>query len=199
MGKYRDHREPRWHRYDDDPVSFSERTSEPSYFQRPPPVTADPVDAEVLWFTVSKGFGFVKLSDGTEAYLHVRVLEAAGSRDVAAGTPLKITVEKSPKGHQVAQVLEIGDHRSKTPSHTRVAGGTFVETGAQLESGGTVKWYKPEKGFGFIAPDNGEKDVFVHASALTRSGLSVLVAGQKVFVEGGQGKKGWEVRSIRLA
>ncbi|WP_352885386.1 cold shock domain-containing protein [Mesorhizobium sp. M1112] len=50
-----------------------------------------------------------------------------------------------------------------------------------------------------MAPDNGEKDVFVHASALTRSGLSVLVAGQKVFVEGGQGKKGWEVRSIRLA
>ncbi|WP_353042596.1 cold-shock protein [Mesorhizobium sp. M1423] len=199
MGKYRDHREPRRHRYDDDPVSFSERTSEPSYFQRPPTVTADPVDAEVLWFTVSKGFGFVKLSDGTEAYLHVRVLEAAGRRDVAAGTPLKITVEKSPKGHQVAQVLEIGDHRAKTPSHTRVAGGTFDETGAQLESGGTVKWYKPEKGFGFIAPDNGEKDVFVHASALTRSGLSVLVAGQKVFVECGQGKKGWEVRSIRLA
>ncbi|MER8389682.1 cold shock domain-containing protein [Mesorhizobium sp. M0894] len=145
MGKYRDHREPRWHRYDDDPVSFSERTSEPSYFQRPPPVTADPVDAEVLWFTVSKGFGFVKLSDGTEAYLHVRVLEAAGSRDVAVGTPLKITVEKSPKGHQVAQVLEIGDHRSKTPSHTRVAGGTFVETGAQLESGARSSGTNPKR------------------------------------------------------
>lgn len=199
MGRYRDHREPCRHRHDDDPVSFLERTSEPSYFRRPATVTADPVDAEVLWFTVSKGFGFVKLSDGREAYLHVRVLEAAGSQDVAAGTPLKVTVEKSPKGHQVAQVLEIGDHRAKTPSRTRVAGGTFVETGAQLESGGTVKWYKPEKGFGFIAPDNGEKEVFVHASALTRSGLGVLVEGQKVFVKCGQGKKGLEVQSIRLA
>lgn len=199
MGKYRDHREPRRQRHDDDPVSFLERPSEPSYFQRPATVTADPVDAEVMWFTVSKGFGFVKLSDGREAYLHVRVLEAAGSQDVAAGTPLKVTVEKSPKGHQIAQVLEIGNHISKTPSHTRVAGGTFVETGAQLESGGTVKWYNPEKGFGFIAPDNGEKDVFVHASALTRSGLGVLEAGQKVFVKCGQGKKGLEVQSIRLA
>ncbi|WP_189362999.1 cold-shock protein [Mesorhizobium sp. M4A.F.Ca.ET.022.05.2.1] len=199
MGKYRDHREPRGHRHDDDPVSFSERTSEPSYFQRAATVTAHPVDAEVLWFTGSKGFGFVKLSDGREAYLHVRVLEAAGCRDVAEGTPLKVTIEKSPKGHQVAQVLEIGDQTPKTPSHTRVAGETSLETGAQPESGGTVKWYKPEKGFGFIAPDNGEKDVFVHASTLTRSGLGVLVEGQKVVVECGQGKKGLEVRSIRLA
>jgi CspA family cold shock protein len=199
MGKYRDHREPRRHRHDDDPVSFSERTSEPSYFQRPAIVTADPVDAEILWFNASKGFGFVKLSDGTEAYLHIRVLEVAGSRAVSEGTRLKVAVEESPRGHQVAQVLEIGDQITKTPAHMRLAGASTAETGAQLKSQGTVKWYNPEKGFGFIAPNNGEKDVFVHATALTRSGLSVLVEGQKVFMECGQGKKGLEVRSIRLA
>lgn len=199
MGKYRDHRAPRRHRHDDEPVSFLERTSEPSYFQRSSTVTADPVDAEVMWFNVSKGFGFVKLSNGAEAYLHVRVLEAAGSRDVSEGTPLKITVEESPRGHQVTQVLEIGDQAAKTPAHTRRAGESTAETGAQLEGEGTVKWYNPEKGFGFIAPDNGEKDVFVHATALTRAGLSELVEGQRVFVECGQGKKGLEVRSIRLA
>ena len=69
----------------------------------------------------------------------------------------------------------------------------------QLETEGTVKWYNPEKGFGFIAPDSGERDIFVHATALTRSGLSVLVGGQKVVFEYGQGKKGLEVRSIRVA
>ena len=152
-----------------------------------------------MWFNASKGFGFVKLSDGTEAYLHVRVLEAAGSRGVSDGTRLKVTVEESPRGHQVAQVLEIGDQIAKTPANMRLAGESFAGTGAQLESEGTVKWYNPEKGFGFIAPENGEKDVFVHATALTRSGLSVLVEGQKVFVECAQGKKGLEVRSIRLA
>lgn len=199
MGKYRDHREPRRHRHDDDPVSFPERASEPSYFQRSATVTADPIDAEVVWFNASKGFGFVKLSDGTEAYLHIRVLEAIGSRDVSEGTRLKLTVEESPRGHQVTQVLEIVDQIAKTPAHARLAGGAIAGTDAQLKSEGTVKWYNPEKGFGFIAPDNGEKDVFVHATALTRSGLSVLVEGQKVFVECGQGKKGLEVRSIRLA
>ena len=45
---------------------------------------------------------------------------------------------------------------------------------------GTVKWYNDQKGFGFIEPDNGGKDVFVHASALERGGLHGLVEGQKV-------------------
>ncbi len=198
MGRYRDHREPRRHRLDD-PVSFSERTSEPSYFQRSSTVTTDPVDAEVMWFNASKGFGFVKLSDGTEAYLHVRVLEAAGSRSVSDGTPLKVTVEESPRGHQVAQVLEIGDQIAKIPAKTGLAGESAAGTGALPESEGTVKWYNPEKGFGFIAPENGQKDVFVHATALAGSGLSVLMEGQKVFVKCTQGKKGLEVRSIRLA
>ena len=47
--------------------------------------------------------------------------------------------------------------------------------------------------------ENDKKDIFVHATALTGSGLSVLMEGQKVFVKCTQGKKGLEVRSIRLA
>ncbi|CAN7762870.1 cold-shock protein [Mesorhizobium sp. LjNodule214] len=199
MGKYKDHREPRRHRHDDDAVSFSERSSEPSYFQRSSIVTADPVDAEVVWFNTSKGFGFVKLPEGTQAYLHIRVLEATGSRGVSEGTRLKVTTEESPRGHQVTQVLEVGDQTAKPQVHTRCAGDPAAGTSAQLECEGTVKWYNPQKGFGFIAPENGEKDIFVHATALTRSGLSMLMEGQKVFVQCGQGKKGPEVRSIRLA
>ena len=45
---------------------------------------------------------------------------------------------------------------------------------------GTVKFYNGQKGFGFIAPDNGDKDVFVHATALERAGLRSLREGQKV-------------------
>jgi CspA family cold shock protein len=45
---------------------------------------------------------------------------------------------------------------------------------------GTVKFYNGQKGFGFIQPDNGGKDVFVHASALERAGIRGLVEGQKV-------------------
>ena len=45
---------------------------------------------------------------------------------------------------------------------------------------GTVKWFNAEKGFGFIAPDDGQKDVFVHATALERAGIQGLREGQKV-------------------
>jgi cold shock protein len=45
---------------------------------------------------------------------------------------------------------------------------------------GTVKWYNDQKGYGFIQPDNGGKDVFVHATALERAGLRGLAEGQKV-------------------
>ncbi|NWJ22833.1 cold-shock protein [Rhizobium sp. RM] len=48
---------------------------------------------------------------------------------------------------------------------------------------GTVKWFNATKGFGFIQPDNGSTDVFVHISAVERSGLGSLVDGQKVRYE----------------
>jgi CspA family cold shock protein len=48
---------------------------------------------------------------------------------------------------------------------------------------GTVKFYNGQKGFGFIQPDNGEKDVFVHATALERAGIQGLREGQKVTFE----------------
>ena len=48
---------------------------------------------------------------------------------------------------------------------------------------GTVKWFNAEKGYGFIQPDEGGKDVFVHVTAVERSGLNGLVEGQKVSFE----------------
>jgi CspA family cold shock protein len=48
---------------------------------------------------------------------------------------------------------------------------------------GTVKWFNDQKGYGFIQPDNGGKDVFVHVTAVERSGLRGLVEGQKISYE----------------
>jgi cold shock protein len=54
--------------------------------------------------------------------------------------------------------------------------GNFMTTG-------TVKWFNNQKGFGFIQPENGDKDVFVHISAVERAGMSTLTEGQKVSFE----------------
>jgi CspA family cold shock protein len=48
---------------------------------------------------------------------------------------------------------------------------------------GTVKWFNEQKGYGFIQPDNGQKDIFVHISAVERAGLRTLKEGQKVQFE----------------
>ncbi len=55
---------------------------------------------------------------------------------------------------------------------------------------GTVKWFNPSKGFGFIEPEDGSKDAFVHISAVERAGLSSLNEGQKVSYDVEPGRDG---------
>ncbi len=55
---------------------------------------------------------------------------------------------------------------------------------------GTVKWFNPVKGYGFITPDDGSKDAFVHISAVERAGLSSLNEGQQVQYELQEGRNG---------
>jgi CspA family cold shock protein len=55
---------------------------------------------------------------------------------------------------------------------------------------GTVKWFNPTKGFGFIEPEDGSKDAFVHISAVERAGLRTLTEGQKVAYEVEAGRDG---------
>ena len=65
---------------------------------------------------------------------------------------------------------------------------------------GTVKWFNPNKGFGFIQPDNGDSDVFVHISAVEQAGLSGLDDNQKVTFELEAGRNGKDsATALKLA
>jgi cold shock protein len=63
---------------------------------------------------------------------------------------------------------------------------------------GVVKWFNGEKGYGFIARDSGEKDVFVHFSAINAEGFRTLREGQRVEFEVVEGDKGPQAQSIEL-
>jgi CspA family cold shock protein len=63
---------------------------------------------------------------------------------------------------------------------------------------GTVKWYNSEKGFGFIQPDDGGKDAFVHVSAIERAGMSDLREGQKISYEMVSDKRSGKMSADKL-
>jgi CspA family cold shock protein len=63
---------------------------------------------------------------------------------------------------------------------------------------GTVKWFNDAKGFGFITPDTGGKDVFCHQTAIQAVGHRSLLEGQKVEYEVEQGPKGLQARNVRV-
>jgi len=203
MGRYKTYREPRRRGFDDENYSPQDRDRNvrPKQSQ---PVEMEPsgsTEAIVQWFNSDKGFGFVKCTGGTEAFLHIRQLEAAGHSSVPEGARLRITIGQGQKGPQVSAVLEVIVSTAISPGAPRPAEGSRPQSSPdefETESDGSVKWYNPQKGFGFIALAEGGKDVFVHATALERSGLSSLTEGQRVWVKFASGAKGPETRSIRL-
>ena len=162
-----------------------------------PPEDAPPtrtVEAKVKWFNASKGFGFVTMADGSpDAFLPMAILRRAGYEDVQEGASITCEVGAGAKGPLVTSVINID-------LSTAVAPGMGAERRARPASTleGAVKWFEPDKGYGFIAPDSGGKDIFIHITALRRSGIEALGPGQRVRAEVVEGRKGLEADHITL-
>ncbi len=161
------------------------------------------VNGVVKWFNPEKGFGFVELSDGSgDAFLHGSVLAQNGISNVQPGETLEVRVGPGHTGSHVTEVLSV-DTSTAVPAPPRRSnfGATTSNgssSGIAVEETGTVKWFNAERGYGFIALDGGERDAFVHISALERSGLTSLGEGQPVIVDVVEGRKGLEAARVRL-
>jgi cold shock protein len=137
------------------------------------------------------------------AFLHGSVLTQGGINAVQPGETVEVRVGPGHKGPHITEVLSVDTSTAKptTPprSSYRVPTSGGPSSDLTVEETGTVKWFNIEKGFGFIARDTGGKDVFVHISALERSGLTALNEGQHLTVDVVEGRKGLEASRIRLA
>src|SRR5579883_2784833 len=114
---------------------------------------------------------------------------------------------QGPKGRQVARVIDVDESTAveSAPRRDRPPRGDGGpgrgrdmnrDLSNAVEMTGTVKWFNSDKGFGFIAPDGGGKDVFVHISVLGRSGLANLAEGQQVSMRVVETPKGREAVSV---
>ncbi|GAC1338038.1 MAG: hypothetical protein NVSMB18_03840 [Acetobacteraceae bacterium] len=197
----------------------------PSNFGAPPRGFGAPpgpeTGATVKWFNAEKGFGFVELEGGGgDAFLHVSVLSRAGHQTVSPGATLRVQVSPGQKGPQIAEVLNVDESTASAQTSSGgmgtgsgsggPAGGGYgerprasarvpVDASTAVEMRGTVKWFNAEKGFGFVMPDGGGKDVFVHISALNRGGMSGLEPNQAVKMQVADGRRGPEAVSVEAA
>jgi CspA family cold shock protein len=161
-----------------------------------------PVQGQVKWFNPNKGYGFVQLSDGTgDVFLHATALGRIGLSAVQTGETLEMRVSHGQRGPQVTEVISVDSSTaapSRPPRASFISPSDQATSEASVQETGTVKWYNAMKGFGFIVRDGGGKDVFVHTSALQRSGITGLNEGQRVVVDVTEGRKGPEAASVRL-
>jgi CspA family cold shock protein len=164
-----------------------------------------------------------------DAFLHIGVVQAAGHESVLPETKMKVQVGQGMKGRQVTSVLEVdastgnaaGGQRSGGGDRPRFGGGgdrfggggggggfggaprrsdrERADPSTAVPMEGAVKWFKTDKGFGFVGADDGGKDVFVHISVLERAGLGQLADGQRVSMQVVTTQKGREAISIKLA
>jgi CspA family cold shock protein len=152
------------------------------------------MEAVVKWFNLTKGFGFVAPIDGSsDAFIHSSVVSRAGLRDVAEGTKLLVEIGDGMKGRQVLSIIQILGVGEIAPSTNRPP-----SSGPEVELTGVVKWFKPDKGFGFVTPDDGGRDIFVHRTVVLQAGLQSLESGQKVKMTVQTASKGREATSVQV-
>ena len=165
----------------------------------------------VAWYEPGKGYGFVTPDDGgPEMFVHSSAIVVGGV--VSAGQRVAFLVAEGERGPQAEHVLPLGAGAG-AGAGAGVPGGAGAGGGAGAAAGrsgavagrsgggdgadGTVTWFDGDKGFGFVTPETGGEDVFVHVRALA-GGLSSLAEGDRVRYEVVDGDKGPQARNLRL-
>lgn len=154
-----------------------------------------PVKAKLKWFNAAKGFGFVVPEDNpVDAFLHITQLQRLGIHGLGEGAVVLCDVDYGEKGANVLEVVQVLEH-----GHVPDGATTQDQKDPSLFwVKGIVKYYRPDKGFGFISPFDGMKDIFIHKSCLQNCGVAELNAGQQVRVAFKSAQKGREAISVEI-
>jgi CspA family cold shock protein len=170
------------------------------------PLARTSATGKVKWFNGTKGYGFVTLDSGSDAFCHASALQAIGHSEVPQGTTIVCDLADSPRGLQVVNIhsVDLSTAEAAAPRGPRRdfgggGGRGFRESGPSgpmVE--GKIKFFNDQKGFGFVMPDSGSGDIYLHASALRRSGVQAVEPDQRIRYSTRQGIKGVEVDRVEL-
>ena len=163
-------------------------------------VASDGADGTVSWYDGDKGFGFIlPESGGPDVFVHVRAL-ADGLLELGEGDRVTYDVVVSEKGPQARDVRLARSSTSRgiaATSTTRGRSGHRAASDAPARVGqGVVARYDPERGFGFITPDTGGADLFVHVSVLRDA--EALYQGDRVRYQVRQSDRGPQADRVEL-
>ncbi len=158
------------------------------------------IKASLKWFNSPKGFGFlVPEGKDIDAFLHITTLQEAGYHALGEGAEVICNIAFGDKGAIITKIEKVISSGNvpidMCPNDISMNDSENVKSG---EMNGIVKWYKPEEGFGFIIPEDGMKDVFVHKSCLDKYGIEKLEAGQKLKMQVRAVAKGREATLVEI-
>ncbi len=202
-------------------------------FDNDRPIAQASAKGKVKWFNGTKGYGFVTLDNGGDAFCHASALQAVGHADVPPGTTIVCDLADSQRGLQVVTVHSVDTSTAEAPARGPRrdfggGGGRFGGGGDRFGGGGDrfggggdrfgggggyrdrdsgpsgpmvegkVKFFNEQKGFGFVMSESGGGDIYLHASALRRSGISAVEPEQRIRYSTRQGNKGVEVDKVEI-
>ncbi|MBN9564534.1 MAG: CspA family cold shock protein [Alphaproteobacteria bacterium] len=140
----------------------------------------------VKWYSYKKGYGFITSTDcQNDILIHFSALDAANIRNLRPGDKLQFETNETPSGLQVKRVIAFED------------GNNTTHNAQTFNIIGKLKWFNRVKGFGFVVPEDGTEEIFIHATIFQRANLLGILPGTKLEVITIRGPKGLEATSIK--
>ncbi len=151
------------------------------------------VTATIKWYNSTKGFGFVQVEPSEpDVFIHASAVSQAGFNDLPNGATIECDIIRTERGFQVSRLHKVDTSTAEQPSFGagRPSRDLQESYGDEQETDGTVKFFDTNRGFGFVVPDDGDREIFVPGRILTRAGIPRLESNQRVRIRWREGDRG---------